>query len=111
MHPNVLCHRDAIAELCRRHGVTRLEVFGSAARGDDFDPARSDVDLLVEFGPDVRQSFDALFDFEEAVTQVLGRKVDLIERGAVERSRNYIRRANILGDAELLYAESARAAA
>ena len=42
-------HRAEIAALCRRFGVRRLAVFGSAARGADFDPARSDVDFLVEF--------------------------------------------------------------
>jgi predicted nucleotidyltransferase len=41
--------RSDIAELCRRFHVNRLEVFGSAARGSDFDPARSDVDLLVTY--------------------------------------------------------------
>ena len=41
--------RDALAAICRRYGVSRLEVFGSAARGLDFDPKRSDFDFLVEF--------------------------------------------------------------
>lgn len=39
--------RAEIAALCRQYQVGRLEVFGSAARGGDFDPSRSDVDLLV----------------------------------------------------------------
>jgi hypothetical protein len=43
--------RDALAALCRRYGVTRLEVFGSAARGAGFDPNRSDADFLVTFSP------------------------------------------------------------
>ena len=47
MHAEILRHRDTLVALCRRHGVARLDVFGSAARGVDFDPARSDVDLLV----------------------------------------------------------------
>src|SRR5260370_10922073 len=38
----------AIAELCRRFDVRRLDLFGSAATGP-FDPARSDLDFLVEF--------------------------------------------------------------
>lgn len=42
--------RQAIAEVCQRHGVARLDAFGSALR-DDFRPGESDVDLLVEFGP------------------------------------------------------------
>ena len=37
--------RAVLAEICRRHGVAKLEVFGSAARGADFDPRRSDVDF------------------------------------------------------------------
>ena len=41
-------HRAEIAQLCARFGVHRLELFGSAATGA-FDPARSDVDFLVEF--------------------------------------------------------------
>jgi len=41
---------DAIADACRRHQVLRMHLFGSALR-DDFDPARSDLDLLVEFQP------------------------------------------------------------
>jgi predicted nucleotidyltransferase len=41
---------DAIADACRRHQVLRMHLFGSALR-DDFDPSRSDLDLLVEFQP------------------------------------------------------------
>ncbi len=48
MHAAVERHRAAIEELCRRYGVTKLDVFGSATR-EDFDEARSDVDFLVEF--------------------------------------------------------------
>ena len=40
----------AIAAVCVRHGVVRLDAFGSALR-DDFRPDESDVDLLVEFAP------------------------------------------------------------
>jgi len=42
--------REQIAAACARHGVLRLDAFGSAVRGD-FRPGDSDVDLLVEFGP------------------------------------------------------------
>ena len=41
-------HQAQIADICRTFRVRRLDVFGSAVR-DDFDPARSDVDFLVEF--------------------------------------------------------------
>ena len=42
-------HREAIRSLCRRHRVRGLIVFGLASRGTDFDPARSDIDLIVDF--------------------------------------------------------------
>ena len=53
MLPFIEAQRAAIAELCRRFHVRRLDVFGSAARGTDFDPSRSDVDLLVSYLPDI----------------------------------------------------------
>ena len=96
--------REAFAALCRRYGVARLEVFGSAARGIDFDPKRSDFDFLVEF--DQRSDVPPLkqfFGFAEALEQLLGRSVNLVERAAIEKSRNYIRRRAILRDAETVY--------
>ncbi len=51
MHASIEQHRTEIARLCRRYAVRRLDVFGSAARGADFDPARGDADLLVVFEP------------------------------------------------------------
>ena len=48
MHPFIHQHQSAIAELCQRYRVQRLEVFGSAARGTDFVPESSDTDFLVE---------------------------------------------------------------
>jgi uncharacterized protein len=103
MVPGILEHRGEIAEICRRYGVIRLEVFGSAARGSDFDPARSDIDFLVDFGDRIA-SMSEYLDFEEALGALLGRRVDLVERQAVEQSRNYIRRRVILADAEAVYA-------
>ncbi len=51
MHPLIQQHSREIATLCRRSHVRRLDVFGSASLGEDFDPKRSDVDFLVEFDP------------------------------------------------------------
>jgi len=75
--------RDRIADLCRRYHVRRLDLVGSAAR-HDFDPARSDVDLLVEFAPDPdRPALDSYFGLKEDLEALLGRHVDLILAGAV----------------------------
>ena len=49
MHAEIARRSEEIAALCRSHGVVRLEIFGSAARGTDFDPSTSDVDFLVEY--------------------------------------------------------------
>jgi len=103
VHSSLTARSEAIAALCRRYGVARLEVFGSAARGHDFDPARSDADFLVDFG-EQSITLGAFVDFKEALEALVGRPVDLVERGAVEESRNYIRRGSILADAETIYA-------
>ena len=39
-------HRKALLELCRKYGVRRLDLIGSALRMD-FDPSRSDLDFVV----------------------------------------------------------------
>jgi predicted nucleotidyltransferase len=76
--------RGDIAELCRRFHVDRLDVFGSAARGSDFDPARSDVDLLVTYLPDHQPDIAAYQDLRDALEALLGRPVDLVMDAAVE---------------------------
>jgi predicted nucleotidyltransferase len=103
MHEDIARKRSQLAALCRRFGVERLELFGSAARGSDFDPARSDADFLVTFAPDVANDLVRFLDFKEAIEAELGRTVDLVERAAVEASRNPIRRRRILSSAELIH--------
>ena len=88
-----LSHRAGIASLCRRFHVRRLDLFGSAARGADFDPAHSDLDLLVEYEPE--HAPPALGDFlalREALESLFGRKVDLAMETAI---RNPFVRAGI----------------
>jgi predicted nucleotidyltransferase len=71
--------REAILAIAARHGVTRIHVFGSFARGEA--RSDSDLDLLIEAGP-VRTPFfpgGLLVDLEEE----LGRKVDLATPAAL----------------------------
>ena len=76
--------REQIAAACARHGVLRLDAFGSAVRGD-FRPGDSDVDLLVEFGPmDVYARVDAYFDLLDDFRGILGTEVDLVMVDAVK---------------------------
>lgn len=73
----------AIAEVCVRHGVVRLDAFGSALR-DDFRPDESDLDLLVEFGAmEPYARVDAYFGMLEELRALLGLEVDLVMAGAV----------------------------
>jgi hypothetical protein len=102
MHPTIDRHRPEIVSVCRRYGVTRLELFGSAARGDDFDPGLSDADFLVEYDRSSDLSpLDRHFGFAEALSRALGRPVDLVEPGAV---KNPFLRSAIERSKELIYA-------
>lgn len=103
VHAAIAGNRDALIALCHRHGVVRLEVFGSAARAVDFDPAHSDADFLVTFAKDARRDLGAFMDFKEALEALLGYSVDLVERETIEASRNYIRRRRILAEAEQVH--------
>ncbi|MEZ4499767.1 MAG: nucleotidyltransferase domain-containing protein [Thermomicrobiales bacterium] len=76
IHPSIEAHRHEITQLCEEYGVARLEVFGSAVSGE-FDPDRSDVDFLVEFGDRFRYGD---LDFKEALKSLLGREVQLVSR-------------------------------
>ena len=77
-------HRSEVTALCRRFGVQSLEVFGLAADGA-FDPAHSHIDFLVEFLPgDAGSLFDSYFELQQALEQLLARKIDLVTTSALE---------------------------
>jgi predicted nucleotidyltransferase len=104
MHTLIHERLEDIADLCRRFAVRRLEVFGSAARGEDFDPATSDADFLVSFDETAgAPSFTRVLDLAEGLEAILGRSVDLLDRKTLEKSRNHIRRRSILADAQTVY--------
>lgn len=93
--------REPIANLCRLHRVRRLDVFGSAARSD-FDPARSDVDLLVEFDASAESTYaDAWFGLRDGLEALIGRPVDLLSATAI---RNPYLRAELQRTRRALYA-------
>ena len=66
--------RNRLADLCQRHGVTRLRLFGSAVRGEE--RPDSDIDILVDFENPV--GFLELIRFENALSEFFGRSVDLV---------------------------------
>ena len=92
---------DEIAALCRRLHVRRLQVFGSAARGDDWREADSDIDFRVEFEPLTAMAyFDAYFDLKEALEALFGRPVDLLTDVPIA---NPYRRASIERDLRTVF--------
>lgn len=89
-----------IRRLCRKYGISRLALFGSAAR-DEMTPD-SDIDLLVEFSPDSRVSLFDIPAMQDAFSVTFGgRKVDIATPEILE---NPYRRKTILRDARVLYA-------
>jgi|SRR5580765_2638700 len=92
----------AIVEgLCQRYKVLRLEVFGSAA-SENWDPAHSDLDFLVQFAPcEPRLHYDRYFGLLEGLQTVFARPVDLVEADAM-RNPYFIK--SIQPSRRLLYA-------
>ncbi len=102
MHPLIERNLDAIRALCREYDVARLELFGSAATGA-FDPARSDVDFIIEYPPNYEFGLwlTRYFDLKDQLEALLGRSVDLVMVGAM-RKRHFVESAN--ESRRLLYA-------
>ena len=75
-------HLAEIAEPCRRYGVHRLELFGSATT-DGFDPQTSDFDFLLEFKASPSSLFERYFGLKESLEALYGREVDLVMVGAM----------------------------
>ncbi len=92
---------EKIKDFCRRWQISEFALFGSVLR-EDFSP-ESDVDVLVTFSEDAHWSFFHLETMREELKEIFGREVDIVERRAVERSENYIRRRHILQSLEPVY--------
>lgn len=107
MIPLIAEKRDEIVALCRRYGIRKLEVFGSAATGA-FDPATSDVDLLVDLGEYDAFVADRYLDLASDLEALFNRRVDLITEVSI---RNPYLRASIDSQRETVFEERDRQAA
>jgi predicted nucleotidyltransferase len=93
--------KDKLRDFCRKWKITEFALFGSVVRPEEFRDD-SDVDVLVRFADDGRWT---LFDWvvmEEELAAIFSRRVDLVEREAVEHSDNRFRKRSILSSAVLL---------
>ncbi len=89
-----------IAEACRAFGVQRLEVFGSAVRGD-FNPEKSDLDFIAKFMPPLHPGVaDRFLGLAETLEEILARPVDLLTEAMI---RNPVLREEINRDRTPIY--------
>ena len=94
-------HIEQVAALCRRTGARRLRLFGSALR-DDFEPASSDLDFLVDFDTSEPAKYaDSYFTLKEGLEKLFGRQVDLVTATSI---RNPYFRERIEAESQTVYA-------
>lgn len=96
--PRIHIPAKELADLCQRHRVRQLALFGSVLR-DDFSP-NSDVDVLVEFEPQARIGFMALSRLQRELAMLFQRPVDVVPRDGLKP----LIRDQVLSDAEVVYA-------
>ena len=101
MSPIVEERLAEIEQLCREHHVARLELFGSAADGR-FRPGESDLDFLVTYAPDARLGLLEHIGLINALEDLLGMHVDLVEENAIRNP--YFRQGVDISPKVLLYA-------
>lgn len=94
--------KEKIAYFCSRWKITEFALFGSVLRKDF--TSKSDIDVLVTFAPDARWTLLDHVDMQDELKTIFGRNVDLVSKRGIERSRNHIRRKEILESAEVVYA-------
>jgi predicted nucleotidyltransferase len=83
--------------------ITELSVFGSILQ-EDF-KLDSDIDLLVKFDPNAHISLMDMIKIENELKILLKRNIDLVSKKAIENSKNWIRRQNILNNEEIIYVQ------
>jgi uncharacterized protein len=102
MTPELEALRPQIAAVCKQFRVRRLDVFGSAVDPRQFEPDRSDIDLLVEFAAlPPGTSAEHFFGLQEALGALIGRRIDLVVERAI---RNPYFRESVEASREPLYA-------
>ena len=95
---------SAIAAFCRKWQIQELALFGSVL-GDDFDPDRSDVDVLYSFQPGVSTGWE-IFRMKEELEAIFNRKVDLVSKKAIQKSNNPYRKQDILSSYKAIHEQA-----
>lgn len=95
-------HDESLKEICRRHSIKELALFGSVLR-DEFSGS-SDIDMLYVFDDNIRHSLFDVANIKKEFESLFGRRVDFVSRNAIERSRNIYRKKGILENIKVIYA-------
>ncbi len=93
---------EQIADFCKRWKVKEFALFGSVLR-EDF-RSDSDVDVMLTYEADATWSLFDLVDIIEDLERIFNRKVDVVNRQALEKSPNLYRRKEILESAQIIHA-------
>jgi hypothetical protein len=92
-----------LGQFCLKHGIARLEIFGSALGGKFC--GSSDIDLLATLRHDAKPTLLDWAKMQEQLAELFGRPVDLVSRRAIEASKNRYRKQSILREVKPIYAE------
>ena len=93
-----------IETLCRKWKIKELSLFGSVLR-DDFDPTKSDIDILIEFYPGTYWGLE-IVDMKDELEKIFKRPVDFLNKKSIEKSHNPYRKKEILGSYEVIYEQA-----
>ena len=99
---NINVSENDIINFCKKWNVVEFGIFGSALRGDF--TMSSDVDILVQFAPNMTPGLIKLGGMVRELEQIFSRKVDILTRKSVESCPNIVRKSSILSSVEVLYA-------
>jgi uncharacterized protein len=104
---------EQLVDFCEKWQIAELALFGSVLR-DDFridgeDP--SDIDFLYLFSEGAEYSLFDVMHLQEELESMLHRKVDFVSKTAIQSSRNWLRRKEILGSGMVIYAKRSAIAA
>lgn len=102
MSSHIAIPKERIETFCQQHNVCDLGLFGTVLH-DDF-RTNSGIGVLVSFKHEHMPESVKLAQMQEELAKIFGQNVDLVERQAVEKSENYIRRRHILKAIEPIYA-------
>jgi uncharacterized protein len=103
---NINFKPEQIEQICQQWQIEELALFGSVLR-EDFNPS-SDIDVLVSFAESAKITFFDLDTIEQQLSKLFNRPVDVVTKRAIEKSHNWIRKKNILDNAQIIYEQRQR---